>query len=212
MTFATRAEAGRLLGRYLKAREVRAEIVLGLPRGGVLVAAEVARTLRLPLDVLIVRKIGHPRQREFAVGALAEPDVALLDPSVVGADAAMHGELKEIIHEEKQRLEHQRALFHTEPFAEVRGKAVLLVDDGLATGATTEAAVLAARKQGALRVVVAAPVASHDAVRRLNKVADEVVALHVDDDFDAVGRYYGVFTQTSDSEVLAALREARQER
>jgi putative phosphoribosyl transferase len=124
----------------------------------------------------------------------------------------MHGELKEIIHEEKQRLEHQRALFHTEPFAEVRGKAVLLVDDGLATGATTEAAVLAARKQGALRVVVAAPVASHDAVRRLNKVADEVVALHVDDDFDAVGRYYGVFTQTSDSEVLAALREARQER
>ena len=207
MTFATRAEAGRLLGRYLEARKVRADLVLGLPRGGVIVAAEVARTLHLPLDVLIVRKIGHPWQREFAVGALAEPDVVLLDSSVANADPAMHRALKDIIHEEKERLEQYRATFHLAPLAAFQGKAVMLVDDGLATGATTEAAVLAARKQGAVRVLVAIPVASDAAVRRLGRVANDVIALHVDEDFDAVGRYYDVFEQTSDEEVLCALRE-----
>jgi predicted phosphoribosyltransferase len=207
MTFATRAEAGRLLGRYLEARKVQADLVLGLPRGGVIVAAEVARTLHLPLDVLIVRKIGHPWQREFAVGALAEPDVVLLDSSVANADPAVHRALKDIIREEMERLQRYRATFHLVPLAAFHGKAVMLVDDGLATGATTEAAVLAARKQGAARVLVATPVASDYAVRRLGKVANEVIALHVDEDFDAVGHYYDAFDQTSDEEVLRTLRE-----
>jgi putative phosphoribosyl transferase len=207
VTFATREEAGRLLGRYVKARGVRADLVLGLPRGGVIVAAGVALELALPLDVLIVRKIGHPSQREFAVGAIAEPDIILLNPSVVAADAAMHRALKDIIHEEQQRLQHHRATFHPAPLADLHGQSVILVDDGLATGATTEAAVLAARKLGAAQIIVATPVASGDAVRRLGKVANEVIALHVDDDFDAVGRYYDVFSQTSDEEVLQALRE-----
>lgn len=205
MMFATRDEAGRLLGRYLKARDVQADLVLGLPRGGVIVADEVARELELPLDVLVVRKIGHPAQREFAVGALAEPDVVVLDPVVVSADAAMHRNLMDIIREEQNRLQHYRTTFHLGPLPDLRDHAVLLVDDGLATGATTEAAVVSARKQGAARAIVATPVASGDAVRRLSKVADEVVALHVDEDFDAVGRYYRIFNQTSDLEVLAAL-------
>lgn len=206
MTFATRAEAGRLLGGYLKAREVHADLVLGLPRGGVLVAAAAACELSLPLDVLIVRKIGHPAQREFAVGALAEPDVVLLNPSVAVADAALHRALKHIIHEEKERLQHQRAAFHLAPLADVHGRPVILVDDGVATGTTTEAAVLAARKLGAAPVIVAVPVASGDAVRRLARLADQVIALHVDEEFDAVGRYYDLFDQTSDEEVLRALR------
>jgi len=210
MTFATRAEAGRLLGRYLEARKVQADLVLGLPRGGVIVAAEVARVLRLPLDVLIVRKIGHPWQREFAVGALAEPDIVLLDSSVANADPAIHRALKDIVHEEKERLAQYRATFHLGPLAAFQGKAVMLVDDGLATGATTEAAVLAARKQGAARVLVTTPVASEDAVRRLGKVAHEVIALHVDEDFEAVGRYYDIFDQTSDEEVLRALHKSRE--
>ena len=209
MMFATRDDAGRLLGRYLKARDVPADLVLGLPRGGVLVAAEVARTLGLALDVLIVCKIGHPAQREFAVGALAEPNVVVLDPSTVGADAAMHRNLKAIIQEEMDRLQHYRATFHLGPPPDLSGKVVLLVDDGLATGATTEAAVLSARKQGAVRTIVATPVASGDAVRRLSNVANDVVVLHVDEDFEAVGRYYEQFNQASDEEVLAALRASR---
>ena len=210
MTFATRAEAGRLLGRYLKARNAQVDLVLGLPRGGVIVAAEVARVLQLPLDVLVVRKIGHPWQREFALGALAEPDVVLLNASVAKAEPALHRALKDIILEEKKELERCRAAFHIAPLVMFHGKSVLLVDDGLATGATTEAAVLAARKQGAARVLVATPVASGAAVRRLDKVANEVIALHVDEDFDAVGRYYRVFDQTSDEEVLRALQEQYQ--
>lgn len=207
MTFVTRTEAGRLLGRYLKARKVQAGVVLGLPRGGVVVATEIARALVLPLDVLIVRKIGHPWQREFAVGALAEPDVVVLDSSIMGVDSDLHRELKKIICEERGRLEQGRATFHPRPLMNLQGESVMLVDDGLATGATTEAASLSVRKQGAARVIVAAPVASGDAVRRLAAVANEVIALHVDEDFDAVGRYYEQFDQTSDEQVLQLLRE-----
>ena len=203
--FASREDAGQRLGRYLKDRQVAADLVLGLPRGGVVVAAKVAHALHLPLDVLLVRKIGHPFQREFAVGALAEHGVVLLDETVVGWNPAVRAELDEIIQEEKERLRSYQAKFHPEGAPNLAGKAVLLVDDGLATGATTEAAVLSVRKQGARNIVVAAPVASTNAVERLSRVADEVQVLWVDPDFDAVGRYYDVFSQTSDQEVLELL-------
>jgi len=182
--------------------------VLGLPRGGVVVAAGVARALRLPLSTLIVRKIGHPWHREFAVGALAEQDVVVLDETAVGPDPMVRAELEEIIREEKERLSSYRARFHPRGAPELKGKAVLLVDDGLATGATTEAAVLSARKQQAAAVSVAAPVASTNAVERLARIADEVRVLCVDPAFDAVGRYYDVFSQTTDEEVLEVLRAA----
>jgi predicted phosphoribosyltransferase len=204
--FGSREEAGLKLGRCLQDQGVRADLVLGLPRGGVVVAAAVAHILRLPLDVLIVRKIGHPRQREFAVGALAENDVIVLDEGVSGASAAVRAELEAIIQEEKDRLAGYLARFHARGVPALAGKAVLLVDDGLATGATTEAAVLSVRKQNARTIVVAAPVASTNAVERLARVADEVRVLCVDPDFDAVGRYYDVFAQTTDEEVLELLR------
>jgi predicted phosphoribosyltransferase len=204
--FASRDDAGLKLGRCLQDQGVRADLVLGLPRGGVVVAAAVAHILRLPLDVLIVRKIGHPRQREFAVGALAEHGVIVLDEGVSGASAAVRVELEAIMQEEKGRLAGNQARFHPGGVPALAGKAILLVDDGLATGATTEAAVLSVRKQNARTIVVAAPVASTNAVERLARVADEVRVLCVDPDFNAVGRYYDVFAQTTDEEVLELLR------
>ena len=184
------------------------DLVLGLPRGGVVVAAEVARLLQCPLDVLVVRKIGHPWHREFAVGALAEPDVVIFDEaslSEIPAGTFAIGQSGG-----GRNCPVAGILPAVSPFqcAGVRDKIVLLVDDGLATGATAEAAVLSARQQSARRIIVAAPVASTNAVERLRRVADDVLALVVDPDFAAVGQYYDEFSQTSDEEVLALLRDA----
>src|SRR5437899_3570744 len=206
MTFTTRQDAGGRLACYLQHEGIDADLVLGLPRGGAVVAAEVAHILGLPLDVLIVRKIGHPLHREFAVGALAENGVVVLDEAVIEKNPLIRAELEEVIEEEKQRLRNYQAKFHRQFAPEVAGKSLLLVDDGLATGATTEAAVLAVKKQRARKVIVAAPVASTHAVERLERVADQVRALWVDPEFDAVGRYYDVFSQTTDEEVLELLR------
>jgi putative phosphoribosyl transferase len=208
MAFASRADAGRQLARRLQGQGVEADRVLGLPRGGVVVAAEVAHELKLPLDTLVVRKIGHPLHREFAVGALAEAGVVVLDQALVGDNPLARAALGEVIEEEKQRLQAYQDRFHRGGPATLSGARVLLVDDGLATGATTEAAVRSARRQGAYRVIVAAPVASANAVARLRPVADAVVVLWEDPDFDAVGRYYDVFEQTSDEEVLELLNAA----
>jgi putative phosphoribosyl transferase len=207
--FASREDAGLRLGVCLQEQRVRADLVLGLPRGGVVVAAGAAHALHLPLDVLVVRKIGHPWHREFAVGALAENGVVVLDENAVGSNPKVRAELEGVIQEEKERLRSYQARFHPKGAPDLRGKAVLLVDDGLATGATTEAAVLSARKRDASTIVVAAPVASTTAVDRLARVADEVRVLCVDPDFDAVGRYYDVFSQTTDEEVLEVLRVKR---
>jgi predicted phosphoribosyltransferase len=208
--FASREDAGRRLGYFLKDEAVEADLVLGLPRGGVVVAAEVAHILNRPLDAWIVRKIGHPMHREFAIGAMAENGVFVLDEAVVRRNPLIRAELDEIIQEEKERLHAYVMKFHQEHPPQVAGKSVLMVDDGLATGATTEAAVLSVRKQNAKRIIVAAPVASSNAVERMQRVADEVQVLMVDPDFDAVGRYYEVFSQTTDEEVLELLKgEAR---
>jgi putative phosphoribosyl transferase len=204
--FASREDAGRRLGHYLLEHEVHPEIVLGLPRGGVVVAAEVANILQTPLDVVIVRKIGHPLHREFAVGALAEPDVVVLDESVVGRNPLIRMQLKQVIEEEQERLQRYGEKFHRNGLPDLTDKSVLVVDDGLATGATTEAAVEAVKRKDARRVIVAAPVASTNAVERLSRVADDVRILIVDPDFDAVGRYYEVFSQTTDEEVLDLLQ------
>ena len=208
MVFASREDAGRQLGCRLQEQGTEADLVLGLPRGGVVVAAEVAQALRVPLDVLIVRKVGHPLHREFAVGALAESGVVVLDQAVIGSNPIVRAELSEVIEEEKQRLRSYQERFHGAASHDLAQKAVVLVDDGLATGATTEAAVLSARKQRARHIVVAAPVASANAVERLRRVADQVVVLLIDPDFDAVGRYYDSFTQTTDEQVLELLKAA----
>lgn len=206
--FASRQDAGRQLGEFLRQRGISADEVLGLPRGGVVVAAGVARALQRPLDVLIVRKIGHPWQREFAVGALAEPDVVIFDESFKWKNPLARAELDDVIAEEKERLREYGSQFHRSAAPVLEDKMVLLVDDGLATGATAEAAVVSARQQKARRVVIAAPVASTHAVERLRRLADDVAVLFEDPDFGAVGQYYATFSQTTDAEVMALLRAA----
>ncbi len=203
--FESREDAGRQLGRWLHDRGIKADVVLGLPRGGVVVAAEVAHVLIRPLDVLIVRKIGHPLHREFALGALAEGGVVVLDNDALRNDPLVYAELEHVIKEEQENLKNYQFRFPHADRYQVALQSVLLVDDGLATGATTEAAVKSARKQGARHVVVAAPVGSTHAVERLQRVADQVEVMWVDPEFDAVGRYYGSFPQTTDEEVLAIL-------
>ena len=204
--FASREDAGRKLGAALRHEGVHADAVLGLPRGGVVVAAEVAHALDLPLDVIVVRKIGHPLHREFAVGALAEGDVVVLDDRIPAKNLVLRAELDQVIEEEKARLAAYQERFHQDGLRDLHGKDVVLVDDGLATGATTEAAALSAKKRGANQVIIAAPVGSENAVERLSRVTDSVQVLIVDPEFDAVGRYYEVFDQTGDEEVLQLLR------
>ncbi len=206
MMFASRQDAGLKLARSLHGQGVQADLVLGLPRGGVVVAAAVAQALHLPLDVLIVRKIGHPSHREFAVGALAEHGVTILDEASIGKNPVLLAELDAVIEEEKKRLRFYQARFHPAGAPALAGKAVLVVDDGLATGATTEAAVRSVEKQHARSVVVAVPVASTSAVQRLAQVADEVRVLCADPDFVAVGSYYETFAQTTDEEVVGLLK------
>jgi predicted phosphoribosyltransferase len=205
MVFASREQAGQALALHLQHERVAVDFVLGLPRGGVVVAAEVAHVLNCPLDVIVVRKIGHPWYREFAVGALAEPDVAVLDEAAIRANPVLRSELDAVIREEAERLRAYQERFH-QSMPDLANKTVLLVDDGLATGATMEAAARSAKKQQARRTIVAVPVASVSAVTRLERAADQVVALMADPAFDAVGRYYDLFPQTSDEEVLSLLR------
>ena len=206
MTFVSRQDAGIHLARRLQADQVTVDLVLGLPRGGVVVAAQVARELGRPLDVLIVRKIGHPWHREFALGALAEPDIVILDEETLSQWPDARAELDAVIAEERQRLRDYAAKFRPGGVPDWSGKSVVLVDDGLATGATAEAAILAARARGVRHVAVAVPVASVSAVERLARLECRVTALLVDPDFKAVGEYYTRFDQTSDEEVQSLLQ------
>lgn len=206
MTFLSRADAGQRLGVHLAACGARPDVVLGLPRGGVVVAAEVARVLGCLLDVIVVRKIGHPRHPEFAVGAMAEPDVLMVDENATAENRVSKAELDQVIAEETGRLAGYRMKFHRNGGLDLAGRVVLVIDDGLATGATAVAAVMSARKQMARMVSVAAPVASSHAVARLSSLVDNVDALVVDADFMAVGQYYEDFPQIEDDEVAALLR------
>jgi predicted phosphoribosyltransferase len=210
MSFASRQDAGQELGRRLLDEGVHVDIVAGLPRGGVVVAAEVAHALKVPLDVLVVRKIGHPLHREFAIGALAENDVVLLNNHALGASETTRVMVRDVIHEEQERLAQYKQKFQPAQ-VDFCGKAVLIVDDGLATGSTMEAAILAARRKGAKEVMVAVPVASSHAVEKLERATNCVFALITDPGFEAVGAYYQSFLQTSDEEVIQLLREEHAE-
>ncbi|HXT11510.1 MAG TPA: phosphoribosyltransferase family protein [Candidatus Angelobacter sp.] len=206
MEFASRQDAGQKLGRHLLNEGVEADVVAGLPRGGVIVAGEVAHLMQRPLEVLVVRKIGHPFHREFAVGALAENDILLLNERNIRSDEATRVALSEVIKEEKERLWQYQIKFHPWEKIDFKDKNVIIVDDGLATGATMQAAVLSAHKQGAQKVIVAVPVASTSSVAKLEHIADAVHAVIIDSGFEAVGAYYEGFSQTDDEEVMEVLK------
>jgi predicted phosphoribosyltransferase len=205
MVFESRQDAGRKLGLRLQHLAIEVDLVAGLPRGGVVVAAEVADVLQRPLEVVVVRKVGHPWHREFAVGALAEHGVLILDREAILAAPVSGPELEAVVEEERERLRDYCSRFCMARSNNFAGSRVLLVDDGLATGASAEAAVYSAREKKAREIILAAPVASASAVQRLARVADKVVSLVTDRDFAAVGQYYRHFLPTSDEEVLALL-------
>jgi putative phosphoribosyl transferase len=210
--FRDRHEAGRLLGERLRDLRTPQLVVLGLPRGGVPVAAEVARVLEAPLDVLVVRKLGCPWQPELAVGAIGEGGVRIVDERMVAELRIDPSELDEIAARETAELERRVERYRRgRAPLELTGRTVVVVDDGIATGATARAGLRVARERGAARVILAVPVAPFDAVRRLGRVADEVVCLRTPEVFWAVGQFYADFSQTSDGEVADALATAAAE-
>jgi len=210
--FPNRCVAGRELAARLAGVRLHDPIVLALPRGGVPVGYEVAHALGVPLDVLVVRKVGAPDQPELAIGAVGQ-GATVLDRETIALIGVPDDYLQAAVARERLDVERRTALFRAgQPPLDLRGKTALLVDDGLATGATAEAAVDVARHLGAERVVVAVPVASEEAVKRLSAVADEVVALATPAFFRAVGYWYEDFSATEDAEVQRLLKVSRLER
>lgn len=209
MVFEDRTHAGHELAAALVGLRDAHSLVFGLPRGGVPVAAEVARGLRAPLEVLVVRKLGAPGNRELAVGAVAEGGTAIIDRGLAGRTGLTGYALEETLEREEHELRRQVQRFRDdfEP-ADVRGHTVLVVDDGLATGLSDLAAVRALRTRGAARIVVAAPVGSPEAVGMLQGEADEVVCHTIPGRLLGVGRWYEDFAPVSDEEVLALLAAA----
>jgi putative phosphoribosyl transferase len=203
--FRDRDEAGRALGSALLGRWSGNELlVLGLPRGGIPVAARVAQALHAPLDVLVVRKLGTPGHPELAMGAIASGGIQVLNDGIVRQLRISRQTVEAVAARELVELERRERVYRGDrPRTPVRGRTVLLVDDGLATGATMRAAVEAVRAAGAAIVVVAVPVGAPDSIASLP--ADEVVCLHAPRSFGAVGSYYRTFTQTTDDEVRRVL-------
>lgn len=205
--FSNRSEAGRLLAGKLKQYAGRDDVVvLGLPRGGVPVAAEVARALQAPLDVLVVRKLGAPGQEELAIGAIGEGGIRVLNTGLVRSLGLSDGAVERIAMREEGELERRVSAYRAGAEATaVEDKVVIVVDDGVATGATMRAALQAVRAMGASKIIAAAPVGAADSVQGLHEDADEVVILEAPEWFGAVGQWYEDFGQTTDDEVRELL-------
>jgi putative phosphoribosyl transferase len=211
MLFRDRADAGRQLLSGLGAYQGRPDLlVLGLPRGGIPVAYEVARGLGAPLDVFVVRKLGVPGQEELAMGAIATGGVRVVNRDVVDALHIPPDVLDRAAVEETRELERRERSYRGErPEPQVAGRTVILVDDGLATGSTMRAAVAALRQQGPSRVIVAVPVAAPSTCAELRREVEDIVCLETPEPFMAVGRFYHDFSQTTDDEVRERLAAAR---
>jgi putative phosphoribosyl transferase len=209
-TFPNRTEAGRQLAEKLIKYAGRADvIVLGLPRGGVPVAFEVAQRLGVPLDVFLVRKLGVPGFEELAVGAIASGGVRVLNEDVMRAIPNVDEVIESVTARETAELERREQTYRDgRPAPELRDRVVILVDDGLATGATMRAAVKALRQRGVAKIVVAVPVGPPDTCREFEDEADETICASAPEFFQAVGQYYEDFSQTSDEEVRELLARA----
>jgi putative phosphoribosyl transferase len=209
--FIDRKDAGSRLGaRLAEAFSDGGVVVVGLPRGGVPVAYEVARVLHCLLDVIVVRKVGVPSHPEFAMGAIAEDGVVVVEPDTVESLGVSSTQFARVVANERAELERRLRLYRQgEPPVDLKGRVVIIVDDGLATGATARAACEVVRARGAERVIVAVPVSSVLAARRIDRVADRVVSLVRARGSFSVGEWYENFEQTSDEEVIDDLAKAR---
>jgi putative phosphoribosyl transferase len=205
--FRDRAHAGQVLAQTLKAYEDRPDVVvLALPRGGVPVGAEVARALRAPLDVFVVRKLGVPGHEELAMGALASGGVRVLHRQTIGQLHISEPQIEQAVARERQEIERRERRYRQgRPAPELKGRTVLLVDDGLATGATMRAAVEALRKLDPAKIVVAVPLGAASTCAALERSADEVVCAERMEPLGAVSLWYGDFEQTTDEEVRELL-------
>jgi len=203
--FADRADAGIRLAHMLAEHKGQHVVVYALPRGGVAVAVPVARALEAPLDLILVRKIGHPDSPEYAVGAVTEDGDVVLNPAE--ADFLDRTWIGTSATRELEETHRQRALFlQDRPRVPATGKIAILVDDGLATGLTMEAAIVQVRKQNPARVILAVPVAAAEPAERLRPMVDEIVSLQTSLEFRAVGSFYLDFNAVSDEDVIALMR------
>lgn len=208
MPFANRADAGRRLAARLTAFKRERPVVLALPRGGVPVAAEVASALEAPLDLVLVRKLGVPFQPELAMGAVVDGSEPLVvrNEDVIRMSRVSEDDIREVCAAELAEIERRRERYlGARPRVEVAGRTAIVIDDGVATGATTRAALRALRARGPKKLVLAVPVAPSDALLAMREEADEVVCLEEYIDFGAIGFFYGDFRQVGDAEVIATL-------
>ena len=207
MFFMDRTDAGRRLAQALISYKGQSVVVYALPRGGVVLGVEVSRVLEAPLDLIVVRKIGHPRQPEYAIGAVAEDGYVVTNPDEVAVldkrwlEHATATGLKE--------AQHRRTLFlQGRPSVPVKDKIAIIVDDGLATGLTMLAAIHEIRKRGPQKVVAAVPVAATETVHKVRSEVDDLVVLYIPEWFGAVGAFYQRFDQVSDGEVVVLMKSA----
>ena len=210
--FADRADAGRRLASMLTTLPddsllAGSVVVLGLPRGGVPVAYEIAIALEAPLDVIVVRKIGVPAQPELAMGAIGEGDVRIVNEVVMRRSGVSPAQFAEVEARERKELARRAGRFRgNRDRVPITGRTALIVDDGIATGSTARAACQVARAQGAARVILAVPIAPPSAIHALQEVADQVISLAWPEQFLAIGQFYDDFTATPDDEVVRLLR------
>lgn len=212
LPFDHRVQAGQLLGHALHKYAQRPDVlVLALPRGGVPVGFEIAKAIGAPLDVMMVRKLGAPGREELAMGAIASGGIRILNPDVVASLGIPEKIIQNVAAKEQQELERRSHVYRGgRVFPEVKEQCLIVVDDGLATGATMRAAVVALRAKAPARIVVAVPVAPPSSVEQIRQEADEVVCLETPEPFFGVGRWYRDFPQTTDQEVKDLLARSRE--
>ncbi len=209
MRFSNRRDAGAQLARKLEAYRLEDPIIIGLTRGGVPVAAEVASVLHAPLDILVVRKLGAPIQPELGLGAIAEGGGRMIDPHLMALTGTTRDALDSVEAHERAIMEERIALFRQiRPRLSLRGRTVIVVDDGIATGGSVRAALMAIRYERPARLVLAVPVAATSSLEALSSLADDIVCVEPRHDLFAIGTWYRDFSPTSDEDVLAILERS----
>ena len=213
MIFSDRVEAGRKLASELTDfLDNRSVIVLAIPRGGVVVGYEVSRKLKVPLDIIIPRKIGAPSNPELAIGAVTEDGTTILDEKLVGYLNVPRRYIEEESERQRKEIERRLKAYRGDvPYPKLTNRIVIIVDDGVATGSTIRAALASLRKRKVKQVVIAVPVGPADTIKELEEKADRVVCLFAPEDFYAIGQFYQHFDQTTDEEVIKLLKLNREE-
>ena len=211
--FSDRVDAGKRLASALTDFAGKNAIVLAIPRGGVIVGYEISKALSLPLDVIIPHKIGAPDNPELAIGAMTEDGTIILDEGLVAYIGVPKSYIKEESEHQKHEIERRLKTYRqNEPYPDLKGRDVIIVDDGIATGSTMKAALASVKNRGAKTVTVAVPVGPPSTIKELRRQADRVIFLYAPEFFQAIGQFYSDFNQTTDEEVIQLLKKANKKR